>query len=356
MSAERIASLLGKSLNEDSRRAIANLLAGLSEKERAALARELVPASAKDRPDAPLVDLLDADYLEAFRRRQKAPVQAVPTPLPTWNRCCRDDGGGVGIARGWFIALGGNTKSGKSLLALNLAESAIAAGDTVGFVSLEMSVEQLTARFLSICSGVPIRQLEKGPDFSEDALDRAWDHARARYDLGSERDLRQTLLVNRRVLCDPQAVWDTMGRMHEEGCRFFVVDYLQLVSAGSEDDLYKQVFAIANHLRLFKDTYGVSIIGLSQYNRATSADYSRSPVPQSLHGGSIENGVDQVLLLDHSRYERDALKSSIARTWLILGANRHGDAGDIPLLWDYTTLRVREGLPDEEREWPNARR
>lgn len=359
-STDRIARMLaGTGLNSDTRDSLAKLIYGLDPETKAALADAIAsrraastPGSHEDGGKAPLVDLADEAFLEAFRARQLAPIEAVPTPLPTWNRCCKDDGGKVGIARGWFIAIGGNTKSGKSLLALNVADYAIAAGLAVGFVSLEMSVEQLTARFLAICSGVPVAQLEKGAEFSSAALDRAWGFLRERYDIGTERELRQTMLVNRNVLANPEAVWKCMKTQYDEGCRFFVVDYLQLVSAGTEDDLYKQVFAIANALRLFKDEYQVSILGLSQYNRATSADYTKSPVPQSLHGGSIENGVDQVLLLDHSRYAKDDMNPHLARTWLRLAANRHGDAGDIPVLWDYTTLRIREGMPDEESAWP----
>lgn len=354
MNLDRIVALLGKKINEDSRRSIAKLLSGLSERDRRALSGELVASEAESGPPlSPLVDVYgDETNLEWLKARQLAPIQAVPTPLPTWNRYCRDDGGGVGIARGWFVAVGGNTKSGKSLLSLNLAESAIASGEAVGFVTLEMSVEQLIFRLLSISSGVPIRLLEKGHDFSPDALDQAWDFAHERYKIGTERELLQTLFVNREALRSADAVWAMMRRMYEEGCTFFVVDYLQLISASNEDDLYKQVFAIANALMQFKIEYNVTIIGNSQFNRATSADYTKSPVPQSLHGGSIENGVDQVLLLDHSRYERDEDKSHIARTWLLLGANRHGEAGDIQVLWDYTNLRLREGLPDEENEWP----
>lgn len=345
---------LGDGISPDTRRNIASFLYSLPASERATLARTLSRTRRSDEEGSgpSLVDLLDGDFLEAFRARQMAPIEAVPTPLPGWNRCCRDDGGGIGLARRWFIAIGGNTKSGKSLLALNLAESALAVGQTVGFVSLEMSVEQLTARFLSISSGVPIRKLEKGPDFDPAALDQAWSFARERYDMGAERDLKQTVLVNQEVLSKPEAVWDCMKEMHRQGCTFFVLDYLQLVSAGSEDDLYKQVFSIANACRLFKDEYNVTILGLSQYNRQTSADYTKSPVPQSLHGGSIENGVDQVLLLDHSRYARDEMRPHLARTFLNLAANRHGEAGDLAILWDYTTLRVREGQPDEERDWP----
>ncbi len=352
MNLDRIAALLGKKVNEDTRRSIAHMLGNLSEKDRKALSGELV-AVEKDAPESPLLDVYgDETNLAWLKARQLAPIQAIPTPLPTWNKYCRDDGGGIGIARGWFIALGGNTKSGKSLLALNLAESAIAAGEAVGYVTLEMSVEQLIFRLLSVSSGVPIRHLEKGKDFSPEALDQAWNFAHERYRIGSERELLQTLFVNREPLTSPEAVWKIMRRMYEAGCTFFIVDYLQLISSSSEDDLYKQVFAVANALRLFRDEYHVSIIVCSQYNRATSSDYTKSPVPQSLHGGSIENGVDQVLLLDHSRYEPDDDRPHLARTWLNLGANRHGQAGDMAVEWDYTNLRIRQGLPDEERDWP----
>ena len=40
---------------------------------------------------------------------QAKPVDAVPTPLPTWNMHCRDDGGGVGLARGWHVTIGAAT-------------------------------------------------------------------------------------------------------------------------------------------------------------------------------------------------------------------------------------------------------
>ena len=56
------------------------------------------------------------------------PVDAVPTPLPGWNNHCRDEGGGVGIARGWHVVVAGNTGLGKSLLSLNLAAGAIKHG------------------------------------------------------------------------------------------------------------------------------------------------------------------------------------------------------------------------------------
>ncbi len=46
------------------------------------------------------------------------------------------------------------------------------------------------------------------------------------------------------------------------------------------------------------------------------------------------------------------VRSSRTPTWLLLGKNRHGPLCEIPVEFDYRTLRVREALADEEGEWP----
>ncbi len=96
-------------------------------------------------------------------------------------------------------------------------------------------------------------------------------------------------------------------------------------------------------------------VGLSQLNRETSANWHESPTIFGLFGDSpVENDSDMVLLLDHSRYERDAVTRS-AKTWLLLQKNRHGAQLEVSVQWDYRTLRLREVLPDEEEEWPGAK-
>ena len=69
-----------------------------------------------------------------------------------------------------------------------------------------------------------------------------------------------------------------------------------------------------------------------------------------LFGGMIlEASCDLILLLDHSRYEREG---NTAKTWLIVAKHRHGPTVEIPIEWDYRTLSVREADPDEEYRWP----
>lgn len=291
------------------------------------------------------VDVLDPTYVKRWEERQRAPVEAWSTGLPMLDRLCGDDGGRMGLARGWFVTLGGNPGHGKSLLALNMAAAFLKQSADVVFLTLEMSPEQLATRAYSIALERSVRELERGPDFRPGDL-----HNRIQR-FGLENDLA-TMLVNDEVL---GSIDEVMGHLHgaaDEGVRIVIVDYLQLIGVGSEDSLYQQVAEIAMAMRKFAHQRKVLTIGLSQYNRRTSADTQR-PTAQSLHGGmSLEANSDMVLLLDHSRYKRDDMHKHIARTWLIVGKNRHGPQMDVPIQWDYRSLTVSEGMPHEEKLWP----
>ena len=281
----------------------------------------------------------DPGYWRSFSERQQSPVDAVPTHLPGLNRICRDDGGGIGFARGWFVTVGANPGYGKSAMALNVSSAASKNGESVGYISLEMSAEQLAARFYAINTGSPIRSLERG---TFDPV--AWPR-----------------LTERMSELPPVWVPDTIGtewtdvtlfvrECYEAGCRWFVLDYLQLVQAGDDDSIIRAITEITTDLRAWAVNTSATVVVLSQFNRTTSAEYRLRPRSQGLWGGMIlEASSDLVLLLDHSRYERDG---SIARTWLLVDKNRHGPVGEIPVLWDYKTLRMTEALPDEQDDWP----
>jgi len=97
----------------------------------------------------------------------------------------------------------------------------------------------------------------------------------------------------------------------------------------------------------------IVMVALSQFNRQTSANRGERPVAQGLMGGSaIENDSHQVLLFDHSRFTRTA---NIADTWLIVDKNRHGGVSDLPVRWDYRTLRLEPRVPAPENEGWTAR-
>ena len=300
----------------------------------APLFRDATPIGAEG--PAIAFDSISGDTLKHLLDEKLSPVDAVPTMLPSWNALCGGNGGGVGLARGWFITIGANTGTGKSLVALNLAAEAVKQGEVVCFLSLEMGRSELATRYLSIASGESVQLLEQGQSFDTGAYHRA-----SAYVDGMREQTGGHLLVNRRPLSRLTDITSCVKYYAENyGCRYFVVDYLQLAWTANTHSIQDRIELVAHQLRELTYTLGVSMIGLSQFNRQTSAARAERPVAQGLMGGSaIENDSHQVLLFDHSRFTRTG---NIGATWLIVDKNRHGAVKDIPVEWDYRTLQLRE--------------
>ncbi len=274
-----------------------------------------------------LFDKLNTDKLK--------PIQAVPTPFPIWNKCCRDEGGGKGLARGWHIIVAGKTGLGKSVLGLNLAAHAFKAGEKVWYLTLEMSQAQLVTRMMSIVSDIDIRRLEHGPEYSEA------DAATVKTLWGEYAKKGGGVWVPSKPLQSLDDVEESIHTAVETvGCKYLITDYIQRAWVKSASTLLEQVMLTSNTIQRLAETYGLVSVVLSQFNRATSSTKD-SPQSQGLMGGSpLENDAHQVILLDHSTYERNEARRATCN--LILDKNRHGPTGDIPVVWDYRSLRVTE--------------
>jgi len=286
------------------------------------------------------VEMSGAKMDDLLILKQK-PIDAVPTPLPFWNHACRDFGGGIGLARGWHITIGGNTGSGKSVFALNMAHIAVEHGENVGFISLEMFWTQLATRYMAIVSGEKINALEPGRLLDVKTHKRA---AKAINELKERTG--GGLWCNERHISSLDDITAAIEFLHEKrGCRFVIVDYMQLAKIAGVSNLLEAVTLISSDVRSIGSNLRLVTVGLSQYNRETSKDRENPPTPQGLMGGSpLENDSDQVMLINHTKFERNALANTATQEF-ILGKNRHGPAGPIDCLWDYSTLRIREIAP-----------
>jgi hypothetical protein len=316
------------------------------------LMREATPIGA----EAPSVtfDSLSGDTLVQLLAEKEAPIDAVPMPLAAWNAACRGTGGGQGLARTWYVTIGANTGTGKSLIALNCAAEAIRHGVVSCFLSLEMARNELATRFLSIATGEPVLALEQGPMFNRDTFVRATtklDEIRSR--TGGH------LMVNRRPLSKLDDITASMRYYAETfGVRLFFVDYLQLAQVGGTGkyggNINDRIETVSHAVRDVTTDLNVSTVALSQFNRETSRERDQRPMAQGLMGGSaIENDSHQVLLLDHSRFVRNGTHGD---TWLIIDKNRHGPVEDIPVRWDYRTLQLAVRAPSvEEQEAKHGR-
>ncbi len=297
------------------------------------------------KPRALQFDTVNSALLSALAERNGGPVEAMPTPFATWNRACRDAGGGEGLAKGWHVCIAGATGAGKSLLALNMVATALRSGAAVCYISLEMSQEQLVTRLVALTTGTSVRHLEPGKSFHPQIARTANADFVALLDR-TEGSIR----VNRYPLRDLTDLDLVFGYYSErEPCTLFVTDYLQLAWAGGARSMLESITEVSHAIRARAREHSIVSIGLSQFNRSTSANRQERPRVEGLMGGSpLENDADQVLLLDHSAYER--LGPHAGRTNLLLAKNRHGPQVEIPIVWDYQTLQVREQCTGEDPE------
>jgi replicative DNA helicase len=292
-----------------------------------------------------MTDIFAPEFREQFTARQLSPVSAVPSPFPMLNDFSGDEGGKVGTADGWFVVVGGNPKHGKTILAINWLWSALASGRSPMFVSLEMSQWQVATRLYAMMTRTDLWKIEKR-GFRREQFNELWRELDPiRNDL--------TLYVDDTPLVRTDEIIASMQRHADEGADFFVVDYLQLAALGNSEQINEAVVIATTNLRHFAKTVCKPVIVLSQFNRQTSMNYTDTPMPQGLHGGMIvEASADQILLIDHSRYEKLPGK---ARTWLTV-TNRHGPSDDIPIEYIWETQTVQQGDEDLEEQWPTNTR
>jgi hypothetical protein len=295
-------------------------------------------------PPAVAFDAIAGMTLEQMLDEKLRPIDAIPTMLAPWNNACGGGGGGIGLARSWLVTIGALTGTGKSLIALNLAAEAIRHGETVVFISLEMGRSELGTRLLSIVSGVPVANLEQGHRFNKERYVEAALHM--------DRIQRETggqVVVNRRPISKLEDVLSVIRHYAEtQQARYFIVDYIQLVRTHADHGINERVEEVMHGLREATLEYQAITVALAQFNRLTSFNRRERPVAQGLAGSSaIENDSHQVLLFDHSRWTEF---DGGADTWLLLDKNRHGRATEIPVRWDFTTLRLSTRTPTLEEQ------
>ncbi len=272
-------------------------------------------------------------YVEQMGRDKLKPVDSVTTGFPMWDRVCRDSGGGQGLGRGWHVVVAGRSGYGKTVLGLNLAKEAMGYGEDVYVISLEMSPVQIGTRFLAIATDTPVHLLEQGPWYDRAA------HAEAHADLKEISGRKGgAFYVNQLPPGNLEAVMEHMHWALERGCRYFMLDYLQLAAADQNDP--GQVSEVSHEIRRFALEHNVNSVALSQFNRETSKNATEKPSIHGLMGGSaLENDSTQVVMIDHSRFQPVATGYD---SWLIVGKNRSGPVVEIPYHLNAKTLRMYE--------------
>src|SRR5215470_15447901 len=271
-----------------------------------------------------------------------------------------------------LIVLAGRPSMGKTALATNIAFNVARAraqsiardgppdsdlghdGAVVGFFSLEMSAEQLATRILSEQAGIPSEKIRRG--------------------MIDEGEFKRLVEASREMSTIPLFIDETGGisiaqlaararkLKRQQGLGMIVVDYLQLLTGSSRrasEGRVQEVSEITTGLKALAKELNVPILALSQLSRAVENREDKRPQLADLReSGSIEQDADVVMFVFREEYYIERTKPAegsaewnewyakmqlaSGRAEVIIGKQRHGPVGTVPLQFESNVTRFSD--------------
>jgi replicative DNA helicase len=254
----------------------------------------------------------------------------------------------AGFQNSNLIIFAARPGQGKTSFMLNVAQYvAVHANMPVGIFSLEMSQEEIVDRLL----------------VSQADID-AWKLKTGRLD-GKDFDRLSSAMGE--LAEAPLFIDDTPGlslaeirtkarRLQiENGLKFLVIDYLQLIHGRNQENRVQEVSEISQGLKNLARELKIPVLCLSQLSRAVEARGTRKPQLADLReSGAIEQDADVVMFI----YREDA--ENISDVTLDIQKHRNGPTGEIKLFFrgdrvrfygmEKTKVRAAAAKPQENTE------
>lgn len=239
--------------------------------------------------------------------------------IPTGHQPLRMSIGGW--RRKSFYVLAARPGEGKSSAAWHSAVTAAEMGVPVGYVTLEMTSDELLARHMAAKGGQHLGEVLAGR-LSNSAM-------------GAGKDFADLPIVMDETSSQLEAVLSRIAAMRREGAEVVFVDHFGLIHAEAENRV-RELGIISWSLRQAAKRLGVAIVGLYQLNRASESE-NRRPSLHDLRGsGEIEENATHVMLLHNGTKTVDGVPPPAVREmeWHIV-KNRNGPRGMMDITSDF---------------------
>src|SRR5260221_807801 len=324
-------------------------------------------------------------YDGGFQRFSQALTVAVDMAAKAFQR----DGSLSGIATGLrdldtkmgglqasdLIIVAGRRGMGKTALATNIAYNIAKAhraevqpdgtmksvnGGIVGFFSCEMSAEQLATRILAEQTSIASSMIRRG-GITESDFEKIRDYSIQLQSLPLYVDETGGLSIS-------QLTAPARRLQRQKGLDMIVIDYIQLLSGSGKrgnDNRVQEVTEITTNLKALAKELNVPIIALSQLSRQVeNRDDKRPQLADLRESGSIEQDADVVMFVfreeyylankepragsdEHIKWQTD-MAAVHGTAELIIGKQRHGPTGTVPLQFEASVTRFSDPVPDHQ--------
>lgn len=239
-----------------------------------------------------------------------------------------------GFLKEYLIILAARPSMGKTSVALNLLLNTVLIEKAkAAFFNLEMGVNQIIDRALSVHTSIPMNNI-KNAALSDDQWGEISKSA-AILAASSIKIYDKVFTLN--------GIKSQCRRLKiKEGIDIVLIDYLQLIDSGERTENRTQdISKITRSLKLLAKELDITIILLSQLSRAPEARSDHRPMLSDLRdSGTIEQDGDVVMFLYRDEYyNKDTESKGIIEC--IVAKNRNGEVGTARLKWKPEVQQVR---------------
>ncbi len=240
------------------------------------------------------------------------------------------------ITAGWqrsdMVIVAARPAMGKTAFVLSMARNiAVNHGRAVGVFSLEMSSTQLVTRLIASESGISSEKLRKG-NLTDQEFEILHQHI--------------ANLDKAKIYIDDSAglnIYEFRAKARrlksQDNVDLIVIDYLQLMTAGSDNrsgNREQEISQISRSIKAIAKELDIPIIALSQLSRAveTRGGDKRPMLSDLRESGAIEQDADIVCFLYRPEYYKimeDEHGSTLGIGEVIVAKHRNGPVGDVRL-------------------------
>ena len=262
-----------------------------------------------------------------------------------------------GLQNSDLLILAGRPSMGKTALAVTLAVNACEAlnkdikeGESkkaVGFFSLEMSSDQLTARILSLKTTI------SSVDFRSGAISE--DRFEAIVKAAGEIEKMPFFIDDTPALSIAAVRTRARRLIRKHNLAVLFVDYLQLLrgtSKASASNRVQEISEITQGLKAIAKEFNIPVIALSQLSRSVEQREDKRPQLSDLReSGSIEQDADVVMFIfreayyeerkkpdeeDHDKFHdwKTKMQQINNKSEVIIAKQRNGPVGNVVLYFD----------------------
>ncbi len=238
-----------------------------------------------------------------------------------------------GLQRSDLMIFAGRPGMGKTSFMLSVVLNAARFGSRIAIFTMEMGMEQITQRLISMETGINMQMLRLGQISTQEE---------SRLVEAMGRLSKFQVYIDDTPALTPLQLRTKCRRMAREvGIDLIIVDYMQLMNAGGmyENNRVQEISYISRNLKELARELNVPLLSAAQLSRAVEQRQDKRPQLSDLReSGSIEQDADIVMFLYRDEVYNEATEFP-NQADIIVSKHRNGPTGVVSLYFDKKITR-----------------